>query len=208
MLRQTVDELFVCCFPDGLYARTWLTQCADKFATYEEFEAAFRTHFVSSNSDLVSAQVQWTRIKQRNNDTVKQYNQRLLELKNLLGQLGHTVSEHEETSRFVEGLHETLRRKIVEKRLENPSLTHQQLVSLAVTLESSTRLVKESTPAPARDPALAAIQATLAALNIKDFRKKRCWYCKKTGHTADECKLIAKKKANGTWKDLPPKNQQ
>ena len=130
----------------------------------------------------------------------------MLELENLLCQLSHSVSDPEETSRFVDGLHDSLKRRIVDKRLENPALTHQQVVALAVTLESSTRLAKESKPrdSAARDPAIAALEATLAAFQGK-FKQKRCWYCKKTGHTAETCRAIQKKRDAGTWKEIPPK---
>lgn len=194
--RRRSAGLRINCFPENSYARTWFAQVQSTLASYAAFEDAFRTHFISAGADLVSVQSQWSNAKQRSGDTVASYYQHLMVLENLLGQLGHTVSENEAITRFVDGLKDSLRIRLVEKRVENASLTRQALVNLAVTFETAQRVT--------RAPAAAASAAAAPQLRaLQGSSVRRYWFCKKVGHTADTCRKIAARKATGTWEDRP-----
>ena len=180
------------CFPEDSYARAWFMSVVHTFVTFTQFEAQFSEHFVAQGADLVSVQSQWCGARQRKGDTVTQYYQHLLQLMAQLGQLGHVVSEHEIVARFVDGLHDDMRVRITARRIEQVSLDRHQLVNLASTFETADRIMRSS------KPALHAFQAKPSF--------KRCWFCKKPGHTADTCRKIAARKAAGTWKESPPKS--
>ena len=181
------------CFPEGSYARTWFSSQFANTSTFEQFVHDFTEQFVSSTIDLVTVQSQWSAAKQRKGDSVAQYYQHLLGLESLLRQLRDIVSDNEAITKFIDGLSDSLRNRLVLRRIEHQSLTRQALVNLAVVLETGDR----STPA--------STTASSAALNAFQHKQnksqQRCWFCKRTDHTANTCKNILARKAAGTWED-------
>ena len=187
------------CFPEGSYARTWFSSQFANILTFEQVVREFKEQFVSSTVDLVTVQSQWSAAKQRKGDSVAQYYQHLLGLESLLGQLGHIVSDNEAITKFLDGLSDSLRNRLVLRRIENQSLTRQALVNLAVALETGDRTTRAST---------AASSVALNAFQTKHNKsQQRCWFCKRTDHTADTCKKILARKAAGTWEDRSKKSK-
>ena len=72
-------------------------------------------------------------------DSVAQCYQHLMGLESLLGQLGHPVSDNEVITKFIDGLSDSLRNRLVQRRIENHSLKRQALVNSAVAFETGDR---------------------------------------------------------------------
>ena len=55
--------------------------------------------------------------------------------------LGHTVSDNESITKIIDRLSDSLRNRLVLRRIENWSLTRQALVNLSVALETGDRSI-------------------------------------------------------------------
>ena len=106
-------------FPEGLHALTWFVSQFANILTFEQFVHDFTEQFVSSAVDLVTVQSQCSAAKQRKGDSVAQDYQHLLGLASLLGRLGHVVSDDEAITKFIDGLSDSLRNRLVLRHIEN-----------------------------------------------------------------------------------------
>lgn len=184
------------CFPLGSHSAIWFQTHSSSFVTWKQFTTAFAQHFGASASDLVAVQSQWTRAIQRPSDSVQHFYSHLLKLQSQLLALGHDVSEQEVILRFETGLLPHLRIKVSERRVD-PVYTADihALFAYASVVERNHKSQLQS-------------QLKLRAFDERRGKKpadsKWCFYCKSKNHNADDCRIIAKKKEAGTWKDKLP----
>ena len=109
------------------------------------------------------------------------------------------MSDNEAITKFIDGLSDSLRNRLVLRRIENQSVTRQALVNLAVVLETGNHSTRAST---------AASSVALNAFQHKQHKsQQRCWFCKRTDHSADTCKKILARQAAGTWEDRSKKSK-
>ena len=113
------------CSPEGSHVRTWFCSQFANSLTFDQFVRDFTEHFLSSAVNLVMVHCQWSAAKQHKGASVSQYYKYVLSLESLLGQLGHTASDSEWITKFIDGLSERLRNRLVQRRIENQSLTRQ-----------------------------------------------------------------------------------
>ena len=107
--------------------------------------------------------------------------------------------DNEAITKFLDGLSDSLRNRLVLRRIENQSLTRQALVNLAVALETGDSSTRAST---------AVSSVSLNAFQHKHNKsKQRCWFCKRTYNTAGTCKKNLARKAAGTWEDRSKKSK-
>ena len=108
-------------------------------------------------------------------------------------------TQREFLAKYCVNLSEPARSVIAKKRTTDPDLTLPQLVKLAEPEDKSS----PSTPSAA------AVAAALRSLNVNSKQttmSKYCFYCgpkKGRGHTPEECRGIAARKAAGTWEERP-----
>lgn len=192
--RFTVLE--ASCFPEGTHAAYWWDANRARCETYEAFEQAFIAHFAASGADLVTLHEQWDELHQK--ATVHQYYSELMRTAAAIEALDHPFSEEVILLKFVTGLKPYIRKDIRRDRYQNPDMTLNVLMNSAAQYE---RAANHS--AQRLRPDIPANRPQLRGFDAQQRRKPRfkCFYCKSNEHEASQCPHIARKKANGTWRD-------
>jgi arsenate reductase-like glutaredoxin family protein len=189
------------CFPLDSVARIWFDDVEDSLASYDDFEESIRTEFAAGSENIVQLQHSWEQARQGRH-SVREFYAYLAKLRMRIAAIDadEKPSDRELLRKFCGNLSDPARTVIAKKRITDPNLELPALVKLA-ELEDSKKFGKVSTAT-----------ASLRALNFRKREEKPrsnakyCFYCgpeKGRGHTPEECRRIAARKAAGTWKENP-----
>jgi hypothetical protein len=163
----------------------------ESFASFDEFALAFAAQFGPTEADKQRYDSQLLRFRQADDETVVQYYTRF---KNLCAELkagGKPVQLHCQITTFINGLRDRIKREVSRIYTRDTSISLELLYTEAET--------EESLQQPAfKKPAFKKLQVN---------GRKKCIFRGDTIHDGTTCPKIAKKKANGTWKKIPPKNR-
>lgn len=187
------------CFPFDSIARVWFDSVEDEFTSFEEFEDALRAEFAAGCENLVRLQQTWEHARQGKYGA-RDFYSFLTKLRMRISAIdsAEKPSDREFLRKYCTSLNEPARGVIAKKRITEPNLTLPAIVQLAELEDKST----------------VQIAAALRALQLKSQggqpagtltqltgTSKYCYFCKKRGHTPEECRKIAAKKAAGLWKE-------
>jgi hypothetical protein len=128
-------------------------------------------------------------------ESVASYGTRFLQLLAEIMAIGKPVEDHWQLTKYIDGLYPSLQVEMNRLRRRDPDLTLDQLMS-ETEMEAESRSRNRMVP-----PAYQGIQPKPNA----DKSKKRCFFCK-GAHLPKDCPKIAKRRANGAWKDRPLPN--
>ncbi len=202
------------CFPLNSLARLWFDNVEDDLTSYEDFEEALRENFQAGEENLVKLQQSWEQSRQGRN-TAREFHTNLLKLRMRIAAIdsNESPSEREFLRKFCANLREPTRSVIAKKRITEPHLSLPQLVKLAELEEhshpsTSTALrqfkFRENV---AKNPPFQHTAKTTGNTSTAGSKKKFCFYCNSTSHSAEECRRIAARRAEGTWTDRPKPKQ-
>lgn len=176
------------CFPPGSPAAAWYEseEGMDSFESFEDFSEAFMEHFGPTEADKQRYDEQLLRFRQSEDESVVQYYTRFKNLCAELKAVDKPVQLHWQKTTFVNGLRDRIKREVSRVYIRDTSLTMEQLFTEAETEETVQRPMR---------PFFRQLQTK---------GKRSCFFCQSKEHEGKNCPKIAKKKANGTWKEKPP----
>jgi hypothetical protein len=195
-------------FPIGSPAATWFQQQKlEDFESFETFIAAFRARFgmTAASKDLLLVRLK--NFRQRREDDVAMYFANLSTLYDQLHQLKETFTASQKITQFVTGLRGDIQTFLAGQRVATPNLTLDQLVHYSIHYEQAASVTKRTSlnfigKDRRKFRGTRPLPPTISAdANIKQVVS--CAFCKKAGHTWDECRKIEEKKRNGTWVENP-----
>ena len=195
------------CFPLHSLARIWFDNVEESLESYEAFVQSLREHFAAGEENLIKLQSVWEQARQ-GKFSARDFYHFLLKLRMRIAAVEADAqpTQREFLVKYCVNLSEPARSVIAKKRTTDPDLTLPQLVKLAEPEDKSS----PSTPSAA------AVAAALRSLNVNSKQttmSKYCFYCgpkKGRGHTPEECRGIAARKAAGTWEErpVPPRKER
>lgn len=175
------------CFPYQSNAGIWWRTARTAVSTFSDFERVFKARFALDVANKAAYTARLFKYRQRERDTVDQWFSELSKTASVLAALNEPVADATLLNLFVQGLKPHLQQRVRDTELIKPEYTIADALMIARHAEAANGKARKhaSKDAPERLNAMSRV----------------CGYCKRPGHSWDNCRAIAKRKADGTWRE-------
>jgi Retrotransposon gag protein len=191
----------ISCFPPNSAAQFWYESDLGRsaFRTYDEFKIAFERRFGATAADKAKYRQDFFRIRQNKNEAATLFGTRYLQLLAEMKAIGEPIDSTTQVARYIDGLWPSLRTIVNRIHRGRPNMTLDEVMGEAEMEEKANPAVKPQHVGPS----VQGLQHQTGKPPAKN--RKQCFYCRALDHLMRDCPEVAKKKANGTWKDQPRK---
>ena len=177
-------------FPEDSNAAQWFEGKEATMHSMTDFVTAFRARFALNTADRGRILSQYEQHKQASNVAVSDYYHSLRQIVDNLRMVNVTFIPEQILTKFIMGLRPELRAIVLTQQAVQQDIDIEKALTIAMTHELNIKthaLTIDESP-------------ELRAAHVDSTSRLRCGYCKKQGHSFNDCPKVKARKAEGKWK--------